>query len=116
MFFRVFPNFVIWICVQSPLFHVLKFLLDHGANANWIGEGNQSTLCKAVASQNLDLVEIFVANGADVNQRFEQLNGDTVLVIACSVRNTLILVFDSNFCSESYFESHKLWLHTARYF
>ena len=45
----------------------------------------QSPLFKAVEKENLDLVELLVANGADVNQRVSQHDGETVLHQACSV-------------------------------
>ena len=46
----------------------------------------RSPLYEAVETENLDLVELLVASGADVNQRLPDLGRGTVLHRACSVR------------------------------
>ena len=51
----------------------------------------RSLLYNAGEKKNLDLVEVLVANGADVNQRVRDLNRGTVLHQACSVRNAFII-------------------------
>ena len=67
--------------------HVIKYLIEHGADVNFVSDDGQSSLCKAVEERNLDLVELLVANGADVNQRLAWLEEGTVLNQASSVKN-----------------------------
>ena len=73
----------------------MKFLLECGANVDSVYD-RRSPLCGAVEKRNLDLVELLIAYGADMNQRLPWLGGGTILHQACGVRNTFIafLFFD----------------------
>ena len=52
---------------------------------NVVDDFNRTLLSIAVDSGNLDLVELLVANGADVNQEVPRFGRGTVLHEACSV-------------------------------
>ena len=73
---------------------VAEFLIECGANVNFVYRG-QSLLFEAVAYQSLDLVELIVANGADVNRKLLLLDGGTVLHRACKVSNFNYFLFFS---------------------
>ena len=71
--------------------HVANFLIECGANVNCVFD-DRSALSNAVTTQNLDLVEVLVANGADINQRVAFCEEGTVLHEACEVRNERLLM------------------------
>ena len=53
---------------------------------------DQTPLSKAVGKENLDLIDILFASGADVHQRVPTLNGGTILQQACSVLDFFICI------------------------
>ena len=62
-------------------------MLECGANVNVVVNGGHTQLSIAVETENLDLVEFLVANGADINQEVPWIRKGTVLHRACEVRN-----------------------------
>ena len=55
--------------------------------------GYHTPLSTAVESENLDLVEFLVANGADIHQEVSRMFEGTVLHQACMVRNAIFFSF-----------------------
>ena len=54
---------------------------------NVVVNGGHTQLSIAVETENLDLVEFLVANGADINQELPSFARGTVLHMACMVQN-----------------------------
>jgi len=48
---------------------IVTLLLENGANVNVPGENNECPLHDAVACNRLDIVQMLVSRGADVNAR-----------------------------------------------
>ena len=89
--------FGLTVCVKCKHRHVANFLIECGANVNCVFD-DRSALSNAVTTQNLDLVEVLVANGADINQRVAFCEEGTVLHEACEVRNERLLMCLNFFC------------------
>ena len=58
---------------------------------NVVVNGGHTQLSIAVETENLDLVEFLVANGADINQELPSFARGTVLHMACMVRHANFL-------------------------
>ena len=56
-------------------------------------DSSDTPLSVAVYTENLDLVEFLVANGADINQKVPRMFEVTVLRQACMVRNANFFSF-----------------------
>ena len=63
---------------------------------NVVVDDTETSLFCAVETGNLDLVELLVANGADINQEVPCMENGTVLHMACVVRNANFLLIQFN--------------------
>ena len=63
-------------------FEIIEMLLGSGADPNIINLNNQNALCYAIYGDDVDIVRLLVANGADINQRIYGRDKFTSLILA----------------------------------
>ncbi len=59
---------------------MIQLLLYYGADADLIARSGNTTLCTAVSYGHIDVVELLMQSGVDINL---QDNGQTALMMAC---------------------------------
>ena len=68
-------NFITKSYVEMPLFNaissgnieIVKLLIDHGANVNYVTKTNETPLSRAVSEGNVEIVKLLLELGIDVN-------------------------------------------------
>lgn len=75
---------------EKELFPIIILLIDAGADINSIDSFGNTVLHYAVEQENIDLVELFLKLGCDVNQTLRH-DRDTILHYACFQKNREII-------------------------
>jgi ankyrin repeat protein len=89
-FYPIFD--VLTSMVKKDSFQIVKLLIDKGVDIDAVDSFGNTALHYAVEKENLDLIELIIKSGCDVNKTLRHDN-DTPLHYACFQKNRRVVSF-----------------------